>query len=130
VSDPTSEFIVRVHERENILEVVYPASPTLESFQRYERAVRAAVMRMRKPYACLIDLRPVGLVPPDLQAAGTALTQWASAQGLGRLARVIKESTLAEMQAQRAFRNTGLKAAGVFRTREEAWQDLTEANRG
>ncbi|MBF5045826.1 hypothetical protein FGE12_25685 [Aggregicoccus sp. 17bor-14] len=125
MTDPTSEFVVRIHTRENILEVVYPQAPTRASFERYDRAVRDAVSRMPKPYRCLTDVRAVGLVPAELQGAAQALTQWASAQGLERLARVINSSTLAGMQAQRAFRSAGVQAsAGVFHSREEAWEHL------
>jgi hypothetical protein len=129
VSAPSIEFVLHVHRSEALLEVVYPAAPTPESFARYEQQVRAAVAQLPRPWDCLVDLRAVRLVTPELGARGLALTRWARGEGLRRMSRVITQSALAALQARRVLREGGLEDTFVFHTPDEARTALREAAR-
>lgn len=124
-----TEFIVHAFPSNALLEVAYPATFTLEAFVRYEARFREAAMRLPTSWSCLVDLRAVSLLPPDVGGRGLALTRWAHAHGLVRMARVVAPSALAALQARRMLREGGLEEGLVFQAPEEARRALAELAR-
>ena len=123
---PTA-FTVLVHAQERIVEVRYPARPTAEAIDAYERELRDAVQRLGAPWRCLVDQSSLVALAPELVARVTALNQWARAQGMERSVRVVAESALGALQSKRIFRESGISDVGrVVASREEGWRALTE----
>ena len=117
-----ADFEIRFHEAERILEVRYPSRPTLDSYERYEKAVRAAIANIAGPWSCLVDQSALALMPPELPPKIAELNAWARGHGMGRTARVVKESATAQLQVTRILK----KAGGTqCKTRDEAWAALT-----
>ncbi len=115
-----SEFEIRFHESERILEVRYPARPTLDSYSRYEQAVKQTISTLPFGWKCLVDQSSLAVMPPELPPRITLLNVWAKNHGMDRTARVVAESATAELQVQRMFKGAAL----VAHTRDEAWSSL------
>ncbi len=123
----TEQFEIKLHPAERIIEVVYPAHPTEESFERYEEALRRAVQELGAPWWCLVDQRALPAVPEDLAGRISELNGWAKAQGMQRSARLVKRTYVAQLQAQQIVDGSGLKGmVGVYYDRDMAWRSLTE----
>lgn len=120
------EFQIQFHEAERILEVRYPARPTLGSYQRYETAVRAAIEAIGGGWKCLVDQSELTVMPPELPPLIATLNAWALQHGMGRTARVVGASATAELQASRILKHVGAKGSGlIVHSRDEAWRSLT-----
>jgi len=123
---PTGEFEIRFHEGERILEVRYPAKPTLDSYTRYEKAVRETIESLGGPWKCLVDQSGLSVLPPELPPRIAELNAWARTRGMGHTARVVKQSATAQLQVTRILQKSGAAAVGAqFATRDEAWKTLT-----
>ncbi len=123
---PEAEFEIIVHGRERILEVRYPSRPTADSYARYEKAVRAAIVAWRGEWDCLVDQSALTLMPPELPPLIAVLNAWARGKGMRRTARVVKDSAVAELQVNRILRDSGTAQVGVLhKSREKAWAALT-----
>ena len=121
----STDFTVKVHAAERVIEVVYPPRPTAESFERYERDVRAAIERMGAPWKCLVDQRALTVAVKEMASRIQGLNAWAVTSGMQRSVRVVNDTAIAELQATRILRETGFDSEkGVFHSREEAWVAL------
>lgn len=119
-------FAVILHERERILEVRYPARPSLESFAVYDREVRAAIIKLGGTWDCLVDQSGLQALPPELTPKVAELNQWARGKGMQHTARVVVDSAIGELQSKRILRESGNADVGrVYRSRAEAWSALT-----
>jgi hypothetical protein len=118
-----SDFEILFHEHERILEVRYPQRPTLESFDRYEKAVRETITSISSGWKCLVDQSRLAVMPPELGPRLATLNAWAREHGMQVTARVVKQSATAELQVNRLFKG----AAIVAHTRDEAWKSLLKA---
>jgi hypothetical protein len=123
-----SEFEIRFHEAERILEVRYPAKPTLDSYGRYELVVRRQISAIAGQWKCLVDQSSLTVMPPELPLRIAELNAWAKTQGMHRTARVVRESATAQLQASRIIKNSGTGAEAIVATsRDEAWAALVRA---
>src|SRR5436190_1584954 len=99
-------FEIVVHERERILEIIYPPRPTAEDIDDYVRRVRSAIERLGGTWSCLVDQRKVQVLPPELVDRASALNAFAEERGMRRSARVVA-SAMAGLQARRLGRGAG-----------------------
>ena len=124
-----TEFEIRFHEVERILEVRYPSRPTLDSYSRYEKAVRETIGSLGGSWNCLVDQSALTVMPPELPPRIAELNAWARTQGMGRTARVVKPSATAQLQVTRILLKSGSAQVGTqCLTRDEAWRALTQVN--
>ena len=114
-----AEFLIQFHESERILEVRYPPRPTVDSFDRYEKAVRETIESLPESWKCLVDQSSLAVMPPELGPKLATLNAWAKEHGMKVTARVVKQSATAELQVNRLF-----KGAIVTHSRDEAWKSL------
>lgn len=123
VSDDT--FVVTLHEKERVLEVVYPARVTLAAFEQYEAEARVSVEKLARggPWHCLVDQsRITSTMSPDLPPRIADLVAWSHEHGMTRVARVVSPSELGRMQTTRILRSAGVTGnAMLFHDREAAW---------
>ncbi len=120
-------FTVIVHERERIIEVRYPARPSLASYDAYEKEIRAAITRLGSPWDCLVDQTALKALAPEFPARIAELNAWARNQGMRKTARVIAESAIGELQGVRILRDSGLREVGaIFQSRDSAWKFLRD----
>ena len=120
------EFVIRIHGAERIVEVTYPSHPSHDAYESYEQQLRAAANAMAGQWDCLVDQRNLTVAPPDISERITQLNAWARKNGMRHSARVVKESAIAELQARRILRESGLEEHSVFHSREEAWTALLQ----
>ncbi|MBK7860472.1 MAG: STAS/SEC14 domain-containing protein [Archangiaceae bacterium] len=122
---PQHEFEIQFHESERILEVRYPSRPTLESYHRYEQAVRQTIASLGGQWNCLVDQSSLKVMPPELPPRIAELNAWAKERGMNRTARVVQASAIAELQANRILKNSGAQGtSAVTASRDEAWRAL------
>lgn len=120
------DFEIVFHESERILEVRYPARPTLDSYTRYEKAVRETISALPGGWLCLVDQSLLSVMPPELPPRIAELNAWAKQHGMSRTARVVKQSATAQLQVSRILEKSGNTTVGTQCTsRDEAWQHLT-----
>jgi hypothetical protein len=121
-----AEFEITFHEAERVLEVRYPARPTLDSFTRYESAMREMIRSVSdEPWKCLVDQSALSVMPPELPPRLVELNAWAKTKGMGRTVRVVKPSATAQLQAGRIMKKSGIDEIGTqCFTRQEAWDAL------
>lgn len=114
-------FRIVWHEKDTILEVVYPAVPTVQDVEDYSRAVRGRIDMIRgRPWACLVDQRAVGAMPPEVVQVIADLNAWAQKRNMRRTARVVT-SAVARLQSTRLVREAMLHTEfRVFESREDA----------
>ena len=118
-------FTVVVHAEERILEVHYPAHPTLDSYQAYEREVRAAITSLGGQWDCLVDQSALKALAPEFPPRIAELNQWARQHGMRRTVRVVGDSAVAELQNLRILRESGNTDVGqLFHDRQLAWKAL------
>ena len=77
MTSKTTEFLITVHAKPCVIEVVYPSHPTLESYARYETAVRAAIEKVNGDWNCLVDQRALKVAPPEISERLSQLNAWA-----------------------------------------------------
>jgi hypothetical protein len=121
-------FKVMLHAKERILEVHYPARPTMESYQSYEVEVRAAIEALAQggKWDCLVDQTALKALAPEFPPLIAKLNTWARGQGMRHTARVVAESAIGELQSVRILRDSGVKDIGsMFHHRRDAWEWLT-----
>ena len=115
-------FVVVVHPAERIIEVHYPARPTVENYTAYEKEIRAAIEKMGGDWDCLVDQTALKALAPDFPPRIADLNTWARGKGMRRTARVIAESAIGELQGARILRDSGVQDVGaIFKSRDEAW---------
>ena len=114
-------FRIEWHEGDGILEVVYPAAPTLGDVDTYAREVRARIEALAgRPWSCLVDQRVVGAMAPEAVQVIAELNAYAQATGMVRTARVVG-SAVARLQSTRMVREAALRTEfRVFESRDEA----------
>ncbi len=123
---PPDRFTVVVHAKQRIIEVRYPARPSLESYEKYEKEIRAAIEAMGGTWDCLVDQTALRALAPEFPPRIAELNHWARAHGMRRTARVIADSAIGELQGMRILRDSGVKDVGsIFKTRDEAWRAIT-----
>lgn len=126
----TTEFTIKVHSAERIIEVVYPQNPTWESTDSYASRIRAAITDLGAPWRCLVDQREATVIDDSLAEIVANLNAFAKANGMERSARVLPVRFVSRVQAERIADTGGVSSAvGMFYSREEAWTWLTEADR-
>ena len=121
-------FVITVHAEARVLEVRYPARPTVEAFETYEREVRAAIERLAPGggWDCIVDQTSIKALAPEFPPRIAALNHWASGKGMRRTARLVSDSAVGELQTLRILRDAGVSDMGrVFRSRDEAWKFST-----
>jgi hypothetical protein len=121
-----AEFEITFHEAERVLEVRYPARPTLDSYTRYESAMRETIRSLSHlPWKCLVDQSALSVMPPELPPRIVELNAWAKTKGMGQTVRVVKPSATAQLQVGRILKNSGAEEIGTqCLTREDAWAAL------
>jgi hypothetical protein len=125
MSSSESNFEIRVHERERVIEVKYPKRFTPESLKAYEAELKSAVQRVGPSWRCLVDQTSLDVIPPHLTDFITEMNRWAAQHGLIAAARVVKKTAVGELQSKRILRESGLgETAHVYFDRAEAWQSL------
>ena len=123
---PDAAFTVILHPQERILEVHYPAKPTPDTFDAYDRDVRKAIERLGGTWDCLVDQTRLQALSPELTPRVAELNHWARGKGMQRTARVVSQSAIAELQSRRILRESGNEDVGrVYHSRDEAWKALT-----
>ena len=121
-------FVIKVHHKERVLEVHYPERPTMESYEKYEAEIRAAILQLASAghWDCIVDQRALQALGPDFPPRIASLNAWARENGMRRTARVVSDSYIGELQTKRILRDGGVANAGqVFRDRELAWDFIT-----
>jgi hypothetical protein len=121
-----SAFRIVVHQAERVIEVIYPARPTDEAFEAYDREIRAAIRAMGPPWKCLVDQRAVPVFDVGLGARIAQLNSWARSQGMERSVRVVPRGLMAQLQAKEIAEDSrSADAISVHHGRDAAWEDLT-----
>lgn len=119
------EFSIVVHQADRIIEVRYPARPTMDSYLRYERDVRAAIEAQKGQWDCLVDQSALSALAPEFTPRIADLNAWAREHGMRHTARVISESAIGELQGARILKQGGVQDVGtLFKKRDEAWAHL------
>lgn len=121
-------FVVVVHKDRRILEVRYPTRPTLQTYEAYEKEVRAAIEKLAEggEWDCLVDQTALKAMAPEFPPRISELNAWARTKGMRRTARVVSGSAIGELQTVRILRDSGVKDVGaIFHDRAEAWKTLT-----
>ena len=120
-------FFVEVHEEARIIEVRYPARPTVASYEAYETEIRAAIEKLGGVWDCLVDQTALKALAPEFPPRIADMNTWARGKGMRRTARVVAESAVGELQGARILRDSGVRDVGaIFKSREEAWQFLKQ----
>ena len=121
------QWVIQVFPRERVIEIIYPAKVGPGAIEKYEDKVRAAAQQLGAPFHVLADQRRMPVLPPEVAARISEQVQWAHEHGLGKMARLIRRSAIAELQARRVLRDGGVDDEGriIFYTREDAWRALT-----
>jgi hypothetical protein len=113
-------FAIVVDEVRHVIEVTYPAHPSAEDVERYRSEIKDAIARMRGPWDCMVDQRPLAVLPPGLVEEVAALNAYAEKHGMRRAARVVS-SAVATLQSARMMRQAALSTeVRTFATREAA----------
>jgi hypothetical protein len=124
-----TQFDVRIHEKERIVEVIYPARVTAEAIAEYAERIRQAAAQLNGPWRCLVDQRQLDVIPPDLTDAIAEMNRWALQNGLVGAARVVNRTAIGELQSRRILRESGLtESSDVYFEPSEAWNSLLAAN--
>lgn len=124
----TEPFIITVHRRERVLEVKYPAHPTMTAYEQYEGEIREAILELEKsgPWDCIVDQTSLRALAPDFPPRIAELNVWSRTHGMHRTARVVSDSAVGELQTIRILKESGITDIGaVFHSREEAWKFVT-----
>jgi hypothetical protein len=126
-------FVVTLHEKERVLEVVYPARITLAAFEKYETQTRELIAQLAPagPWHCLVDQsRVAATMSPDMPPRIADLVAWSLEQGMDRVARVLSPSELGRLQTGRILRAAGVsETALLFQDRESAWAFVTTGSK-
>jgi hypothetical protein len=112
------------HDRERqVIEVVYPPSPTPEDVAAYLGEIRQAMeaAAAQGPWCCLVDQRDLKVLDPALVGEIATMNAFARARGMRKSARLVK-GAMAELQAGRIARAAELD--GRVRTFEDRDQAL------
>ncbi len=124
-------FVITAHQTERVLEVMYPARPTLRAYERYDAECRAAILQFEQlgTWHCLVDQsKVVAAMAPDLPPRISDLIAWSRPRRLGRVARVLSASELGRLQSRRILRAAGLDGAQLFEDRAAAWAYVVGAS--
>ncbi|HEX4935179.1 MAG TPA: hypothetical protein VFV33_18470 [Gemmatimonadaceae bacterium] len=121
------QWVISVHPRERVIEIVYPSRVGPGAIEQYEEKVRAAATQLGAPFHVLADQRQMPVLSAEVSTRISAAVQWAQENGLGKMARLVRRSAIAELQARRVLRDAGVEDGGriIFYTREDAWRALT-----
>ena len=111
-------FDILFHDKDRILEVVYPASPSARDVAEYIHRTRAIVDSIDGPWSCLVDQRLMTVLSPDLLVSLADLNAHAQKKGMIRTARVVA-GAVSEVQARRMARAAVLSLE-TFKSREDA----------
>jgi hypothetical protein len=113
-------FQITVHEKDRIIDVVYPAQPTAEDVADYLRRIRDAIVQMNGPWSALVDQGQLRVMPPDMVAVMASLNAYAQLHGMRRSARVVSDAA-SGLQAWRMTKRAMLTIpTRTFETREQA----------
>lgn len=124
----SSSFTIIVHRAERVLEVQYPARPSMEAWEQYVVEVRAAILELAKQgsWECLVDQTALKALAPDFPPRIADINHWAREHGMQRTARLVSDSAVGELQTLRILKEAGVKDVGaVFHERAQAWKFLT-----
>jgi hypothetical protein len=119
-------FQIRIHDAQDLIEVVYPAQPSEGDVAEYVLAIQRAIRGMRGDWDCLVDQRQLKVMPPALVEEVSRLNAWAKRHRMRRSARVVA-SAVGGLQANRMAREAALRVeVKSFSTRAEALAWLTQ----
>jgi hypothetical protein len=121
-------FVVQVDDDRELIEVTYPAHPTKEDIARYRIEIKRAISDIGRSWDCLVDQRPLTVMPPELVEEVSALNAYAEKHGMRRSARVVS-SAVATLQSSRMARNASLHAEVKTFTSPEAAREWLIAMR-
>jgi len=120
------DFLIVVHPAEHVVEVVYPAHPTPDMFDAYQKRLQRVVLELNSPrWMCLVDQRAMAVAPEALTDRIALFNAWALDHGMVRSARIIQPRLMAKLQANHILQHGGVRVAALYHTREEAWAWLT-----
>jgi len=126
-------FVVTLHEKERVLEVVYPARITLAAFEKYREDTLATIAKLEAggSWHCLVDQsRIAATMSPDLPPRIADLVAWSLEHGMDRVARIVSPSELGRLQTGRILRAAGVSELAVlFQDREAAWAFVTTGSK-
>jgi hypothetical protein len=113
-------FEISVNEREQIVEITYPARPSDSEIDAYVRDIKAVMDRLPKGWRCLVDQRQLAVMAPELVEKVAALNAYGAGRGMARAARVIATS-VANLQTARMARQASLEVPiKTFTSRDAA----------
>jgi hypothetical protein len=113
-------FEIVVHSGEQILEVVYPPSPSGADISEYAARVRQTIDSMGASWSALVDQRQLRALPFELMKTLAGLNAYAQLKGMQRSARVVPDAA-AGLMAWRMTKQAMLTVpARTFDSREEA----------
>ncbi len=120
-------FTIQVHEELQVVEVVYPARPTVEEVAEYLHRIREVIQARKGPWRCLVDQRSVQLIAPEVVEHLAAINSFAATHGMERSARLVT-GAVASLQVSRMARNADLgDRVRTFHDRDHALAWLAEA---
>ncbi len=122
------QFTITVHRDARVLEVQYPARPTMSAWATYERDVRVEVLKLAAGGAwdCIVDQQQLRALAPDFPPRIAELNVWSREHGMRRTARVVSDSAVGELQTLRILKESGITDIGaVFHERDAAWAFVT-----
>jgi hypothetical protein len=121
-------FDIRIEAKANIVEVIYPASPTAGDVADYVVRMKAIIASQRPGWKCLVDQRALVVMPPDLVSELVVLNALAQTAGMARSARLVA-TAISNLQATRIKSEAKLAVpARSFSTREAALVWLMDPN--
>ena len=113
-------FVIHIHPKAQILEVVYPASPSVGDMTAYIFDVKNRIDGMGPRWSCLVDQRVAGELPDRMKDKVALMTTYAVQRGMSRCARVVSNiQGEADTRALIAMTKITIPVR-VFTSREEA----------
>ena len=114
-------FQIKLHPRDRIIEVVYPAAPTAADVGDYLMEMKQLIDQQDGKWFCLVDQRSLTQLPAELLDQVAVANSYAVLHGMQRSARIVS-STVAASQASSIAKNVGTIKVKVqtFADRETA----------
>lgn len=113
-------FLIRIHSQARVLEVVYPAVPTVSDMTAYLLDVKSRIDDMGSRWSCLVDQREVKDIPERLKEKIALMNTYGIQRGMSRCARVVSSAS-SDLDARALITMTKATVPmRVFTSRDEA----------
>jgi hypothetical protein len=89
-------FDIKFHPAERIIEVIYPAEPSLDDVAEYLTRMKDVIDAQKAPWFCLVDQRNAGTLREELLEQVRVANSYAVLHGMQRSARVVRDRVAAE----------------------------------